>query len=220
MHARVSWFAGGALRMADEGRTVTARGVGSDRRFTRAWRRIRPGGNPLARSGDRWDGRLLAMTVVLMIAAVPAAVGWGGDVYAGRLDDMARESASKHQVTAVLTAKAPVSAMTGYPPGVRVPAQWTAPEGGERTGSVPAYRGATPGTEVAIWVDGGGTVVSPPVTRTGAIVDGASVGFGLWLLVAAGCGLGYGGFRMLLSRSRQAWWDREWERAAQDWARQ
>ncbi|MBB3051104.1 hypothetical protein FHS23_002127 [Prauserella isguenensis] len=199
---------------------MTARGVGSDGRLTRAWRRVRPGKNPLARSGDRWDGRLLVMLVVLVIAAVPAAVGWGGDVYGSRLDDVARDAATKHQVTAVLTAKAPVSATAGYARGVRAPARWTAPEGGERTGSVPAYRGATRGTEVTIWVDRGGAVASPPVTRTGAVVDGASAGLALWLLVAAAGGLGYGAFRALLARSRQAWWDREWQRAAQDWARQ
>ncbi|MBB3664832.1 hypothetical protein FB384_003783 [Prauserella sediminis] len=199
---------------------MTARSVASSGRFTRAWRRIRPGRNPLARSGDRWEGRLLAMIVVLVIAAVPAAVTWGGDVYAGRLDDAARDAAAKHQVTAVLTADAPVSATAGYARGVRAPAQWTAPDGGERTGSVPAYRGATGGTEVTIWVDHGGEVTSAPVTQTGAIVDGVSAGVALWLLVAGAGGLGYGVFRVLLARSRQAWWDREWERAAQDWTRQ
>ncbi|GAA1193906.1 hypothetical protein LY12_001367 [Prauserella alba] len=160
------------------------------------------------------------MIVVLVIAAVPAAVSWGGDVYAGRLDDAARDAAATHRVTAELTAKAPVSATAGHAHDVRAPARWTAPDGGERTGSVPAYRGATRGTEVTIWVDHSGAVTTPPVTRTGAIVDGASAGVALWLLVAGACGLGYGAFRTLLTRSRQAWWDREWERVSQDWARQ
>lgn len=159
------------------------------------------------------------MMAVLVIAAVPVAVTWGGDVYSDRLGEAARDASTTHRVTAVLTADAPLSPTTGYAPGVRAPAQWTTPDGDTRTGSVPAYRGATSGTEVAVWLDRGGDVTSPPVTRTGAALDATSAGLALWLIVVAGCGLGYGVFRTLLARSRQAWWAREWERAAQDWAR-
>ncbi|GAA1245367.1 membrane protein [Prauserella halophila] len=199
---------------------MTATSAGSGGWFTRACRRIHPGRNPLARSGDRWDGRLLVMIVVLAVATVPAAVTWGGDVHAGRLGEAARDAAATHRVTAVLTADAPTSATTGHlRGGVHVPARWTAPDGGERTGTVSAYRGATRGSEVTIWVDRAGAVTAAPATRTGAVVDGVSAGLALWLGVLTACGLGYAMFRLLLARSRRARWDREWERVAPDWVR-
>lgn len=197
---------------------MTSNGV-SDGRIARHWRRIRPGRNPLARPGDRWDGRLLVAIVVLAVCAVPMAVSWGMSAYAQRLDDVARDEARTHAVVATLTETAPASTAPGSAQSVRAEARWNAPDGSERTGTVPAYRGATRGTEITVWLDRSGTPTSPPLTRTGAAVDAATVGAGSWLAVLSACGVGYGVFRLLLARSRDAWWDREWARANAEDAR-
>ncbi|KMS90181.1 Rv1733c family protein [Prauserella rugosa] len=184
----------------------------SNGRLVRAWRRIRPGRNPLARRGDRWDGRLLVGLVLIAVCAVPLAVSWAGSAYATRLEVVERDAATTHAATATLTENAPVGASGDISHGVRADARWKAPDGTERTGAVPAYRGATAGTEVTVWVDDTGAVTSPPLTRTGAAVDAATLGVTSWLAVLAFGGAGYGLFRILLARARDAAWDREWER--------
>ncbi|WP_199432271.1 Rv1733c family protein [Qaidamihabitans albus] len=190
-----------------------------DTRIGRWWRLLRPGRNPLARPSDRFEARLLVVLVLLALLAIPVAAAIGSETYTSRLDAARAESASREQVTAELLADALMSmgAPAARPP--HVPARWTLPDGTEHTGQVPAYSGATEGTEVTVWVDRSGAVTGAPTTTAGAAFEGVGAGLTIWLGFTVLCGVVFGVARLLVTRSHAQRWAQEWARVEREWSR-
>jgi hypothetical protein len=178
--------------------------------------------NPLRRGTDRIEAALRLVTVILLVAGVPAAA-----IVAGRqadhlaLNRAHAEQAKDHLVTAVLLQNA---APTGIPDpytdvqATWVPARWQPPGQPPRTGQVLAVAGARQGSTVRIWIDSTGAVTSPPMDHrdvAGAVCL-AVVGTCLvsWLVLMVAGILA----RRTLDRRRLNAWDAEWRASGPLWS--
>ena len=75
--------------------------------MSRLVRRAFPGRNPLAAFGDRIEGAVLALGVVVALLAVPVAAAIGSEIYATHESRVEVEQTSRTQVDAVLVEDAP-----------------------------------------------------------------------------------------------------------------
>ncbi len=178
-------------------------------------------GNPLARDVDRWHAGLRMVLITLWALLLPVAAVTGYLASSDGLDKAHSQSHDRFATTAVLTKAAPAMVFTasGVPVlgTTQVPAQWAATDGTPRFGNVPAEAGAIVGTTVQIWTDRSGALTEPPLSTSGAVVDGILVALGMlvfWALLLAGV--------LKLSadkfdRRRSAEWDRDWLRVAPIW---
>ncbi|KUL52252.1 hypothetical protein ADL22_05490 [Streptomyces sp. NRRL F-4489] len=185
------------------------------------WRR-----NPLRRPTDLLEA-WLALAAALLLATGPAAAGWwaGRAAHGALLDSVRIQHRQRHPVWA--TAGRPV-VRDGAGPGPetasrrarpRVPARWTAPDGGPRAGEVAAPRPVRPGERFRLWTDGRGRPVPRPMEASTARAHAVLAGLGTAALAA---GLVEGGRRLALRQltaRRFRRWDAAWERAGQDWGR-
>ena len=189
---------------------------------TRAARVVRglwPDRNPLRRTLDRVEGVVVGGLAPAFLAGAPLAAAAAGHLtymYGARTAHA--QQAAWHQVPAVLLVNAPTTGYSGYLPQVR--ARWTAPDGAERTGAVPAQPGERAGSTVMIWADAAGRLTGPPLEAQqvrgraflAAVV--APVVLGLLLLTAGQLA------HFLLVRRRLAAWDAEWRATGPQWTRQ
>jgi hypothetical protein len=185
-------------------------------RGIRVARGLWPDRNPLRRTLDRVEAAIMAGLAVAFVAGVPLAA-----VAAGQLTDsigsrIAHEQQSvRHHVPAVLLAPAPNSGYVGYMPEVR--ARWTAPDGAQRTGAVPALPSQRAGTTVMVWTDAAGHLTERPLTVAqvhdqavmAAIVTAIVLGVVLWCTGELA--------HYLLGRRRLAAWDAEWRAIGPQW---
>jgi len=178
--------------------------------------------NPLRRGTDRIQAALRLVTVVVLVAGVPAAA-----VAAGRqadhlaLNRAHAQQATEHLVTAVLLENAPA---TGIPDPytdvqtVWVPARWQPPGKPPRTGQVLALAGARRGSTVRTWIDSSGAVTAPPMDHRDIVGDicVAVVGTCLvsWLLLLVSGVLA----RRALDRRRLRAWEAEWRASGPLWS--
>jgi hypothetical protein len=181
-----------------------------------AWR------NPLARPADRAEAvaRLCLVTMYLVILPVVAVLG--SQAWHGVSATLEHQQQSRHPTTAQLLEDAPDlgdddqgSLMSEQ---LLVAARWVAPDGAERTGSVPAAPGEPSGDRIEIWVDQTGNVSTPPPDPASVavpIIIATIAGALLWggLLIAA-----HYTFRSRLDRHRLARWDDEWRRIEPLWS--
>ncbi|WP_027946267.1 Rv1733c family protein [Amycolatopsis taiwanensis] len=190
----------------------------------RFWRRIHPGRNPLARRSDRVEGAMLLVVVLGMLIALPLAVFVGGATYRGQAAISEQQHATRHLVTATLLEAVPVptpaadnSIVDNGSPGVR--ARWTAPDGSERTGAIPADPGTPAGKPVPLWLTASGDPAPAPLNSTEITTAGIVVGAFFWLASASVLVAGYWAGRLILDRRRGSQWDHAWATARQKWAR-
>lgn len=193
-------------------------------RLARFWRRIHPGRNPLARRSDRVEGVLLLVVVLGMLIALPLAILVGGATYRGQAATSERQHATRHLVTATLTenAPAPTPATDNSFAGSGssgVPARWTALDGTERTGSIPADPGTAADTAVPLWLTESGDPVPAPLSSSDVTTTGILAGVFCWLASAVVLVTGYWVGRLLLDRRRGSRWDHEWATVGEKWAR-
>jgi hypothetical protein len=178
--------------------------------------------NPLRRGTDRIQAALQLVTVVLLVAGVPAAA-----VAAGRqadhlaLNRAHAQQATDHLVTAVLLQNAP---QTGIPDPYTdvqttwVQARWQPAGQPPRTGQVLAVAGARRGSTVQTWIDSSGAVTSPPLDHrdiAGAVclaVVGTCLVSCLVLLVAGTLA------RRALDHRRLSAWEAEWRASGPQWS--
>ncbi|MEU7532433.1 hypothetical protein AB0A74_42325 [Saccharothrix sp. NPDC042600] len=181
----------------------------------RAVRYALPARSGVARPGDRVEGAVLAVAVVVALLGVPVAAAVGSEVYASGKVTAAEQARTRHPVEARLLADAPPppTAETGRGIAAEQPvalASWPAPDGTPRRGEVLTGAGARAGTVVRVWVDDTGAVRPAPLTVEGARVGGAVAAFALW------CGLaGLLAFGWLVVHVVRGWlsagsWEREW----------
>ncbi|RDI34334.1 Rv1733c family protein [Lentzea flaviverrucosa] len=189
--------------------------------LSRLVRRAFPGRNPLATVGDRIEGAVLALGVVVAVLAVPVAAAIGSEIYATHESRVEAEQKSRTQVSAVLAEDAPsMDGAAGSEALVETTdaiATWRTPDGLERKGLVRAPYGAEAGTALRIWVDLSGEPTEPPMTNQGAASNAILGALLLWGLIAGAMALLYGLVRFACMRVRLRWWQLEWELTAPDW---
>lgn len=187
------------------------------------WRRIHPGGNPLARIWDRIEAAVLIGVVTAALFGVPLAAAAGSEAYANMMARSAEQLATRHATTAFLLEDAPPGRFqvddTPSTETAKVPARWVLPDGTFRENVAEADLGAKAGDAVTVWLDDAEQAVEAPVTPIDAASTGIGVGVGVWLFSVTLLAVLYLLVRQLLERARRAAWDREWERFGQDWTR-
>lgn len=180
-----------------------------------------PGRNPLATAGDRIEGVVLVVAVVVALLALPVAAAVGSDFYAAQLAQSASEQQTRQQVAAVLLEDAPPVSGFVDPDGpvesASVRATWRGPDGAQRQGIVQAAYGRKTGGTVPIWVDDGAVLTRSPLTTEGAVIKAVALVVLLWAGVSASMTLLYLAVRFTHKRMRIRRWAAEWERIASDW---
>jgi len=177
--------------------------------------------NPLARAADRAEAIARVLLTAVWLCAIPVMIIVASSVWHGV--SVAAESAQQSRIatTAQLLEDAP--AMTADDQGVvayqlvQVAARWVAPDGSERTGTVPAAGGRS-GDRIEVWVDRSGEITPAPVPLSTSAV--------LIITVTVGAVLAWGALLMAaqflirgrLDRRRIAGWDIEWQRIEPLWS--
>ncbi len=180
-------------------------------------------GNPLRRGSDRAEAWLrIGLVVVFLIASPLAAIGLGKLTNAASASAARAQAASERQVAAVLLDKVaraaddPLYGATGF---VWARARWTAPDGQQRAGEVPAPVGSQAGRIVSVWVDSTGQLVYPPIgesqiaSRVIAVIALTPAALGVVLLIAAWL------VRSVLDRRRLKDWAAEWSAVEPEWTK-
>ena len=193
-------------------------------------RGLRPDRNPLRRGTDQLETCLLGGLLAAAVATAPlAAHAASRAAYQTALAERQGQLAGRYQVDAVLTrdvgslsgySVAAGSGLPGTGPAVPAQARWTSAEGVPRSGAVAAPSGSPRGTTVAVWTDGNGYLVSPPLALA-AVTDAGDAGAvaavtGMALAWAAAAGA----TRVLMNRRRMAAWEADWSVTAPAWNRQ
>ncbi|MEU9351300.1 hypothetical protein AB0D65_09815 [Streptomyces griseoloalbus] len=186
-------------------------------RRVRLWRWRR---NPLRRRSDLVEAWLLLATLVLALLLG----AFSGLVAAGAVDgSLAERRERARTVPAVVaedaarTLSAPVT--ENGDGGVWAKVRWTAPDGTGRTGRAEVEPGSKAGTEVTVWTDPVGRLVSAP--PEGAEASFQIVMAGLTVAVAAGGSVLLGGWLVgaRMRRRRLAEWETEWRQVEPTWRR-
>ncbi|MEU6508390.1 MULTISPECIES: hypothetical protein [Streptomyces] len=176
------------------------------------WRR-----NPLRRHSDVVEAWIVLATWVL--AVLCGAVAGLAAAHSADSTFSARR-AEVHAVHAVLTDDAARTSVTGtgYDDGrVWASVRWTDAHGVVHTDRAKVVPGAPAGSQVTIWTNSAGRIVSAPVTGAAADLQAALTG----ALVAPSAGaavwvVGWG-VRTRLIRRRMAEWDEEWKQIGPRW---
>jgi hypothetical protein len=175
-----------------------------------------PDGNPLRRAVDRVEAGIMAGLLAAFLIGAPlaglAAAHWS---YATGLRVEHAQESAWHQIPAVLLANAPTQGYDGNEPQVH--ARWTARDGTQHSGDVPAPAGAAAGRTVLVWADASGRLTGPPLLHRQAIGQAVlatlltppAVGIlllGTWMIA-----------HRMLQRRRLDAWDAGWRMTAPRW---
>jgi phosphate/sulfate permease len=184
--------------------------------------------NPLRRTTDLAEAWLALAAVLLVLVAAPLLGAVVGAAAQGALQQSVREQRqTRHEVAATVLKKLSRSPLEPDPETSsvrdahsRVLADWTAPDGTARHGTVTAaLKSPHHGDHFTIWTDLHGRIVGRPLDSATATTHAVLAGFGAALMCA---GLVEGGRRLILwrmVRRRYARWDQAWDRAGPDWGR-
>ncbi|MGW0812882.1 Rv1733c family protein [Streptomyces viridiviolaceus] len=184
--------------------------------------------NPLRRTTDLAEAWVALAALVLILSVAPlVGVLLGGAAQEALQRSVHAQHESRHQVTATVVRELNRSPLDVDPETAaagnlrsRVLADWTAPDGSDHHGPVPAsLDDPRPGDRFAIWTDAHGRTVARPLDSTTATTHAVIAGFGAALVSA---GLIETGRRLIvwrMIRRRYARWDQEWDRAGPDWGR-
>jgi len=179
-----------------------------------------PEDNRLQRHVDRVESAIVAGLVAAFLVGAPLLCIAGFRVAGGAAVREQRAESGWQPVTAVLqqSAAAGQVGLGGDLDTSWVAAHWVAPDGTARHGLVAVDLNAKAGQRMTVWVNRGGQLTRPPLTRsqvlqweaTGAIL--APIGLAA-LLAVAGCAV-----RVLANRRRMAGWTRAWAAAGPRWS--
>ncbi|MCP3754316.1 hypothetical protein ACFRJ1_00550 [Streptomyces sp. NPDC056773] len=189
------------------------------------WRR-----NPLRRPTDLFEAWVAFAALVCVLLVAPA-VGWAAGLRVdGTLQRAAREQRQeRHLVPAVVVRPTPEAllgaatepaAQRQAPQRTQIVASWTAPDGSNHQGTVPAAEEPPhPGDRFRIWTDTHGRLVGQPLDPSSASfhagVAGLAAALGIAVLVET---LRRLVVRRLMHR-RYIRLDRAWAAAGPDWGR-
>ena len=194
---------------------------GPSGRIARFRRRLHPGRNPLARTGDRVEALLLLLAIVGALLAVPFAAAFGSETYAAQNARAAEERATRHQTTAVSLGTAPNQPYSTDGAGApadqtTVQAAWFDARGHRHTGDVLAGAGSPAGTRIPVWLDQRGELSAEPLSPATSTADGIFAALLLWVAITGALAGVYGAGRFVLGRVHAAAWDRAWAQARHD----
>ncbi|MGV9245966.1 Rv1733c family protein [Streptomyces sp. NPDC003710] len=187
------------------------------------WRR-----NPLRRTTDLVEAWLALVALVLALVAAPVAGVVIGTLAQNSLQRSVREQHRTHHLVAATVVKrlnrAPMEPDPESPTKrqrqSRVLADWTAPDGTARRGTVLADLDSPHrGDHFALWTDDHGRIMARPLDSATATTQAVLAGFGT---SAATVGLMEGARRLIvwrMVRRRYARWDQAWDKAGPDWGR-
>lgn len=182
------------------------------------FRRLWPDRNPLRRASDRAEAALVAGLAAVLLAGLPLAATFAAQWSYHTGLRMEHSEVGWREMPATLLANASTSpAEPGSLSLRKVMAVWTAPDGVQRAGAIPAPATAKPGSTVTIWVNAVGRLAATPLkhgqVEAQAVLTAllATVGFavlmiGSWALA-----------RFVLNRRRLAGWDAAWRAIAPGW---
>ncbi|MFI8949560.1 hypothetical protein ACIGO6_23920 [Streptomyces sp. NPDC053750] len=184
--------------------------------------------NPLCRPTDLAEAWVALAALLLILSVAPLAGVLVGGAAQDALERSVREQhEARHRVTATVLRELERSPLGVDPESAtagdlrsRVLADWTAPDGSEHEGSVPAgLDDPHPGDHFAIWTDGQGRLVARPLdsatATTHAVLAGSGAALSAAALIEAGRRIAV--WRMV--RRRYARLEQEWDRAGPDWGR-
>ncbi|MER7738015.1 hypothetical protein ABTX34_06670 [Streptomyces sp. NPDC096538] len=183
------------------------------RRGVRWWRWR---SNPLCRRSDVAEAWLLIATFVLALLLA----GFGGLAAAGAVDgslDDRRERSSPIPAVLVENARDAAPVSESGDGGVWADVRWTAPDGTRHTGRTEVPAGSKEGTEVTVWNDTSGRLVSEP--PEGAEADFQVAMAGITVAVVVGGLVLVGGWlaRARLRLRRLDQWEAEWRQVEPAW---
>lgn len=186
-------------------------------------RRMGVDANPLRRGCDRAEAWVrLGLVLAFLIASPLAAIGLGHLTNDASVRAAQIEAANEQQVVAVLLHRATRNSDdTLYSASnlAWTQARWTAPDGRQRTGQVPALEGTRAGSTVRIWVNNIGQLTYPPIGQ-GQIASRVIAVVALTPAVVAIILLGVGWvIRRLVDRRRLASWAAEWSAVEPLWTK-
>lgn len=186
-------------------------------------RKLGVGRSELRRRSDRVESLVLRWAALGVLVAIVLAPSLAIDTYQREMRTVAQQTATRHQVDAIVLQDALASPATAEPsgltPAARVQGRWKAPDGTVRTAAIEVDSGTKAGARVAIWVDHSGRQVPAPETAAGALIGAVLAALGVVIAVVALFLAVYWLVRWPLDRIRMARWDAEWRRASADWAR-
>ena len=176
-------------------------------------RLYRPDGNGLRRPSDRIEALGVAIALVLFVFALAAAPWVGTTLY----QHGQAERNTGRWVTALLTQDAPPGRVTAEDgrPHMWTAATWTALDGREIAGRVPASPAAKAGTAVRVWVNASGQATEHPRERAELIAQGIAAGLAVVLLTGLTLLVLLANLRRGLDRRRHTAWDVAWAIADQ-----
>ncbi|MEV0086291.1 hypothetical protein [Saccharopolyspora sp. NPDC050642] len=176
-------------------------------------RRIFPGANPMRRRTDYFEPAALLLVALIAVATVVAALFVAQSELRGRLADVDREQAAKHQVVATVVAELGAGAGNAHRP---VAVRWgQSPDERFAVIELPA-RAPAAGT-VPVWLDQQGRPTSPPLTRAEATQAAGMAGASVLLGSALVTTVALMGARLIVTRRRLAAWAAEWEKVGPQW---
>ncbi|MFJ4557344.1 hypothetical protein ACIP4Q_14745 [Streptomyces massasporeus] len=184
-------------------------------RRSRLWRWRR---SPLRRRED-----LVEAWILLAAWLVAGVVGPVAGVLSVRatVDALAQQRAERRPASAVVVDDASRSFVSG---GVTVDhviatVRWTAADGTSHTGRTQVDAGSKAGERVAVWMDQGERLTTPPQTPGQADIEAAFTGVAAFIGVATAAAAGFYGARVVLDRRRSRAWDAEWQKQGSRWGR-
>lgn len=186
-------------------------------------RRMGVDANPLRRGCDRAEGWVrLGLVVAFLVASPLAAIGLGHLTNDASIRAARAQAASEHWIPAVLlerVSRNPNDPLAGTTQLAWTRAKWTAPDGRQRRGEVPAKVGSRAGRQVHIWVDEAGDLVYGPIGQ-GQIASRVIAVVALTPAVLAVVLLGVAWLTgRLLDRRRMTRWATEWSAVEPLWTK-
>ncbi|MBV1940035.1 hypothetical protein [Streptomyces sp. BV286] len=184
--------------------------------------------NPLRRTTDLAEAWVALGALLLILVAAPLVGLLVGGLAEDALQQSVREQRQdRHPVVATVVRKADLTPFdpdpetsTGRDSHSRVIADWTAPDGTARHGSVmAALESPRRGDHFTVWTDEHGRIVGRPLDTATAATHAVLAGFGT---AAAFAGIIEGSRRLVvwrMVRRRYDRWDQAWSQAGPDWGR-
>jgi multisubunit Na+/H+ antiporter MnhG subunit len=162
--------------------------------------------NPLRRREDRIQSAAAILLAVLMLVAVPSAVILvGSGVYHSGLRAEAAERASRHQVTAQVTAS---GSATGNSQVQSPQVSWKLPDGTQRTApysGLQTWDGST-----RVWISRSGDLATPPRLHARTVAETVAAATGTAAVLPLTPPLAFWLLRRWLDRRRDRLWDADW----------
>ncbi|MFJ8884884.1 hypothetical protein ACIRJR_15955 [Streptomyces sp. NPDC102402] len=191
----------------------------------RRWRR-----NPVCRPTDLHEAWVALAALLLMVLAAPA-LGWQvGSLTDDALQQTVRAQHEQRHLAAAVVVRAssgtsrfaqdPEAAVTEGSMRTSVMADWRAPDGTARTGTVSTASTLTaPGTRIRIWTDDRGNPVMRPMDTSTAHTHAVLAGIGAGLVAGALAEIARRGVVWRMMQRRYARLDRAWAEVGPDWGR-